>query len=415
MNPGAYLLVVGWVLALLSGCAAVTQHQTVQEEQILQRAQTEMAEEQLLDVWIGLFDPGELPANEAQARGLSMDIRKAEARYMPKHLRDIMEKTGYWGAVRVVPSETEGGELLVNGIILFSDGEKLELEIQAVDATGKQWFSKVYEFELDPEAYTGRDAVDPELFQPLYDAIANDLAAYRAKLTGAELRNIRRVAEMRFAADMAPEAFAGHLQKDNQEHYTLQRLPADDDPMYRRVQAIRERDFLLIDTLNGHFVNFYQEIDEPFFEWRKARSAEATELRKLKREANTRKALGLAAILGAIAIEALGGDSTSRSTGTLRNIMVVGGAYAIKTGFDKSAQYGIYRDAIEELGESFSSEARPMVVEVEGETHELTGSAEVQYSRWRELLRQIHASETGLPPPAIEPTVGRDSAGHHGL
>jgi len=33
---------------------------------------------------------------------------------------------------------------------------------------------------------------------------------------------------------------------------------------------------------------------------------------------------------------------------------------------------------------------------VEGQTHELTGSAEVQYAKWRSLLKQIYASETGL-------------------
>jgi hypothetical protein len=36
------------------------------------------------------------------------------------------------------------------------------------------------------------------------------------------------------------------------------------------------------------------------------------------------------------------------------------------------------------------------VVEVEGETHELTGSAEAQYAQWRALLKRIYASETGL-------------------
>jgi hypothetical protein len=106
--------------------------------------------------------------------------------------------------------------------------------------------------------------------------------------------------------------------------------------------------------------------------------------------------LGAAAILGAIAIEALGGDSTHRSTGGLRNVMIVGGAYAIKTGFDKSSEATIHEDAIKELGDSFAAESQPMVVDVEGETHQLTGSAEAQYSEWRALLRRIYASETGL-------------------
>ena len=69
-----------------------------------------------------------------------------------------------------------------------------------------------------------------------------------------------------------------------------------------------------------------------------------------------------------------------------------------KRGMEINAQSVIHQEAIEELGDSFSSEAQPMVVEVEGETHELTGSAESQYEQWRDLMRKIYASETGLEP-----------------
>jgi hypothetical protein len=232
------------------------------------------------------------------------------------------------------------------------------------------------------------------VFQPLYNTIANDLAEFRAKLDAAETTAIRRVAALRFAADLAPEAFAGYLETDR-DKYRVVHLPAADDPMYRRVQAIRDRDFLLIDTLNGHFDNFTRQMASPYTEWRKARSEEAAALRKLEREAWQRKLLGAAAILGAIAVESSNNGSNAGSS-VLRDVMVVGGVYAIKTGFDKSSETGIHRDAITELDESFSAEARPMVVEVEGETHELTGSAEVQYTKWRALLKRIYASETGL-------------------
>ena len=42
---------------------------------------------------------------------------------------------------------------------------------------------------------------------------------------------------------------------------------------------------------------------------------------------------------------------------------------------------------------------RACVVEVEGETHELTGSAEVQYAQWRALLQRIYVFETGIAAP----------------
>jgi hypothetical protein len=178
--------------------------------------------------------------------------------------------------------------------------------------------------------------------------------------------------------------------------FSVQRLPAEGDPMVGRINAIRERDFLLVDTLNGHFDNFRAEMQDPYFQWRKTRLEELEAMREIERQARNRKLLGAAAIIGAIAIEAMGGDSTRASTGSLRNMMIVGGAYAIKTGFDKDSEATIHRDAVEELGESFAAETQPLVVEVEGETHELTGSAENQYQQWRGLLRRIYATETGL-------------------
>ena len=164
--------------------------------------------------------------------------------------------------------------------------------------------------------------------------------------------------------------------------------------MYQRVTAIRDRDFLLIDTLNGHFDNFSRQMAPPYTQWRKARSEEAAALRELERQAMTRKLLGAVAILGAIAVESNNGNGNSSTV--LRDAMVIGGAYAIKSGFDKSAETGIHRDAIIELDDSFTAEAKPLVVEVEGEVHELTGSAEVQYAKWRALLKRIYATETGL-------------------
>ena len=391
-----YLLSFTLLLILLAGCSGIGTHQNVNNDEQVQKSETEISEDQLLDVWIELFDPGALPDNKEKANGLSTEIREAEARYMPLQLRDTMEKTGYWGAVRVVPQGTEGGEVLVRGAIVASDGENLELAITALDASGREWFSSTYEAEVSVEAYQGAGQAGQEVFQALYNAIANDLAAHRATLAAEDIVNVRRVAALRFAADLAPDAFASYIQRGEDGQATVMRLPALDDPMYRRVNAIRERDFLLIDTLNGHFDNFYHEMQDPYEQWRKTRGEELAAMREIQRQARNRKLAGAAAILGAIAIEVLGGDSTRASTGSLRNVMIVGGAYAIKTGFDKDSETTIHREAIEELGESFSSETRPLVVEVEGETHELTGSAEVQYSKWRALLKSIYASETGL-------------------
>ena len=56
----------------------------------------------------------------------------------------------------------------------------------------------------------------------------------------------------------------------------------------------------------------------------------------------------------------------------------------------------LHREEIKELSESFVAEAAPMVVQVEGETMRLTGTAEAQYESWRKLLKEIYKSDTGF-------------------
>ncbi len=400
INSWKLILLLLLALALLSACATTGGSQKkLTPPVVLEKISQELPEAQLLDVWIELFDPGKLPEKEKEALGLSDEIREAEARYMPVQLRGVMERTGYWGAIRVVPYNTEGAEVLVRGKILESNGEELELRISAEDASGRVWFKKIYKGRVNSETYENLpQSIDS--FQMVYRNIANDLAKFRNKLSDQDRIAIRQFANVRFAADMAPDAFAGHLQQDEKGMYQLNRLPAENDPAFQRVQIVRERDFLLIDTLNGHFDNYYLGMSSPYHEWRKARSYEAEALREIKRKANTRKVLGALAILGAIAIETKS-SSRSRGTDTLRDVMVIGGVEAIRQGIDINSQSTIHQAAIEELGFSFSSEAQPMVVEVDGEVYKLTGSAEAQYQQWRDLMRKIYASETGLEVPEI--------------
>ena len=85
-----------------AGCATATSRSVAPEQVVAHQAPTEFSEDQLLDVWIETFDPGKISDSETE-EGLSMEIREAEARFMPTELRSTMERTGYWGAVRTVP------------------------------------------------------------------------------------------------------------------------------------------------------------------------------------------------------------------------------------------------------------------------------------------------------------------------
>ncbi len=367
-------------------------------------AQKELNEQELLNVSIMIFDPGQLPDSESERRGLSPEIREAESRFVPIHLKYTMQRSGFWGAVRVVPDDDNGSELLVSGKIEYSDGESAALTVEAVDSRNILWFRKTYAETSKPFEHNGTEPEKNDTFQDLFNTIANDLADYRNRLHPKEVEQIQHPAELRYGAEMAPDVFDRYLAMDSQKRINLVHLPSSDDPMLARVRNIRVRDDMLIDAINGYYEAYYRDLWEPYSNWRKFRTDEVLVMRQLEREALAQQVLGVASIVGAIALGASSNYDTRVRTSTLQDVMLIGGAYAVYSGTQKQAESTINREAIEELGDSFSSEAEPLVIELEGESIRLTGTAEQQYASWRKLLRDLYAKETGLlesePPPS---------------
>jgi hypothetical protein len=75
-----------------------------------------------------------------------------------------------------------------------------------------------------------------------------------------------------------------------------------------------------------------------------------------------------------------------------------GGVMAVMSGMKKNEESKIHTDALKELSNSFDAEAAPLVVDVEGRTLRLTGTADQQYAEWRRLLHELYVEETGLAP-----------------
>jgi len=396
-----------FALVLLGGCATVPGKQ-VDDQVAPLMAQQEFDDHELLNVSIKVFDPGELPENVDERHGLSPEIREAEARFIPIHLKYSMQRTGYWGAVRIVPDDDNGAEVLVRGKIEFSDGESLVLTVEALDSRNVLWFRKTYAETALLNEHLATEPEKEDTFQDLFNKIANDLAEYRNRLNPGDILEIQRVAELRYGQEMAPDVYGQYLSYDENNRLHIVHLPAAGDPMMERVRSVRSRDDMLIDAINGYYEAYYLDLWEPYANWRKFRSEEVATMREIERDALRRKVIGVAAIIGAIAI-GTSSDNDSAASQTLQQVMVAGGAYSIYTGFQRSQDVVINKEVIEELGVSFSSEAEPLVVEVEGETFRLTGTAEEQYAKWREILKQIYARETGLISDEAMPDQPNDT------
>lgn len=406
------LFAVFLVAVLLNGCATNPAPKIDTESVSLKRAEVEIPESELLDVRIEIFTPGELPESEEQALGLSKEIRMAESHYIPVQLKNEMQQTGHWGAVRVVPKGTTGAEVLVTGKIINSDGEILELEVNAQDAIGNYWLGKRYQGAVDRAMYEKSAEDQTEAFQNVYRRIANDLADYRLQLTPEQVKQIRRVAEMQFAQALAPTALGGYLIQDEKKGlYRIDRLPSEEDTILIQVRRIRERDYLLVDTLDSQYDGLYRDMQVVYRDWRQARITEIEMIREVESKKHKEQAKAVGLILGSIAIAALGGNNNSNYSYN-PSVAIAAGSVAtigVQKLFDASEigkEAEINKAALEELGASFSADVNPIIVELEGETIELTGTAESKYQQWREVLGRLYAIETEaeLAPDHLAPS-----------
>ena len=396
-RPGA--AVAAAILALLATPSSVAG-----DNGQLLVARGEIPEDRLIDIAIDLFAPGVsegLPSSVLERKGIRTAVRKSESRYFPIHLRNTLQSTGQWGAVRVAPGGASWAELLVTGKITKSNGKDLALRVTAKDASGRVWVDRDYKQTADIAAYAKNRPVDGrDPFQVVYNLIANDLVRARDKLKPGELVEVRDVARLRFAAGMASDPYAAYLVTSGKGRARIQRLPAADDPMMARLNAIRDRDQMFVDTLNEYYADFYARMDKPYDDWRAYSYEEQKALDSINRSSLLKKILGGAAILGGTILDPQGNSG-------VRDIMIFGGIAAVESGFAEGKEGGIHKAALVELADSFEGEVTPLVLDVDGKVVQLSGSVEVQFAQWRKLLEDLAQTDAPLPADINLITVAR--------
>lgn len=375
-----------------------------------EQATDAVAEALLLDVGVAVFDPNIPEDYDEQVEGnVAPEVRRAEGNYIAYFLKNMLQSTGQWGAVRVVPRPTNAVDVIVNGKILHSDGEKLELEVTVTDASGTTWFTKQYDALSSRYAYEVSVPREIDPFQAAYKAIADDMLAYRKTLTEQGVSRIRTVAEMEFAREFAPDAFAEYVQTDKRGKKAITRLPAANDPMLARVRRVREREYLFIDTLDEYFADFQRKMFTPYQEWRLATYDEAMAYRELKAQSRNNAIAGVIGIVAGVAAQT--SDNSATQVGGF--VGIIAGAGLIKSAVSKRAEAQIHAEVLQELSASAEGEIAPHTMDLENQTVQLTGTVDAQYDELRRVLRTIYYQELGLalpPEPTVTPAVEKDDA-----
>ena len=323
------------------------------------------AEKPFLDISIEIFDMN-LPQDvllQEQAQ-IYPAVRQAEARYLPSFLKLTLQESGAWGAVRLLPDTDIGAEIQVSASILNSDGASLELELLAMDATGRIWLTKRYRNAAVESVSLNQPLLGTDPFLYLYSEISNDLLATYRALTVEQIQEIKAVASLRYAASLAPDAFGDFLAQDEEGLYRLNRLPADNDPLFVRVNEIREHEYVFIDVVDEQYQDFFVTIKPIYDLWRKYRRDQmSSEADKIQRETQQ------------------GNDLRRGSYMSLKE------SY---NNFRWARMQDLYLD---ELNEGFTNEVLPTDITLEDSIYQLSGTLEEQYQEWRDILREFYLLE----------------------
>ena len=316
-----------------------------------------------LGITIPVFATG-VPDDEADFRQLQIfpRIREIESRLLPFELRDTLAEGGEWGPVRVAMQPDEAAEVQLNGTIMRSDGDYLDLRIRVTDATGRIWFDKLF-----PGVAADQGESYGAEFRALFASIGTELRAARDLLSQAEQREIQGVSQMRYAFDLAPRVFGDYLEESSGGRWSLLRLPARNDPMLRRIEMIRSTEFLFTDTIDNKFRELSSELARTYRVWRDYR-------RKFVRynAENVRFA------------EANRGDAPR------------GSWEAIKDQYDAWKYDRVTAQEQDRLAVAFDTEVTPTVEAMEERVAELEEWVRQRALEWRYLLNELDVVEEEL-------------------
>ncbi len=321
------------------------------------------------------------------------EVRYAESIYFANQLAKMLEKSGAWGAVRVIPNDEVVTDVFIKGVILHSDGERLSLEISVSDISGHKWFSKKYTKVAGRLAYDRKmrsSLGDP--FQNVFTQIANDMLITREQLADENVEQLRSISELKFAEKFSPKAFSEYMKTDKKGVTRLERLPAKEDSLLQRVTKIRQRDYIYIDTMQDYYDSFSQQMHFAYQDYRAATYDSVVRSRQLDRQGNKRIIAGIGSILAGIygrtqAETRLASDAGSATAAV--------GGFILKSGLEKKQQAASFDESIAEMGSSLESEIAPQVIALEDQTITLTGTVRAQYDQWQSLMEKIYIKERG--------------------
>ena len=282
-------------------------------------------------------------------------FRRTEAQLLAAKQRSVFEQSGQWGVVRLYPEYSVIPELMLDLVVLKSDGRELLIKAQLTAVSGDVLLVETY---LDRSASSDYASEVEDPFADLFHRIHNDVAFAASKHTQSQ-RYLDSVSFLRYAQQLAPAAFPGYL-ASKAGRWQLLREPAEQDPMYARIARLRDYELLFVDTIDEQLSGALREIDVAYKLWLKASKEQLDWLER-------RRARG-------VNVESFSDDSAFA-----RHQAVYAAYRSLK----------IHEQELFELVLDLESESRSTALEIDENIVKLEGTLEQQYREWRETLLSI--------------------------
>ncbi len=350
-----------------------------------------------LSILIVPFDPN-LPndTEDYAKKNIWPELRRAEANRFAVQTRDAITDTNVFEIAQVSPTKNATAHFYLDGKIVESNGAYLSLSINLVSIDQRKLITnKKYKHEVkDYDLNNPRNEENYDLYKPLFQAIAKDVAKAVSKLSKQKADSLKIIEELRFAETFSPEYFSKYL--DNSSLITkIKFAPSDDDKMLQRIRALRIRDKMFIDSIQSDYDKFSMRMAPDYLNWQRGAYLETKAAEEARRKSLGKKLLGLAAITGGIALAATADPySTRGSLSAIGGTVVAGAGIAgIASSFEDSADAKMYESSLSELGSSLNIELAPRVIEMENKNIEFKGDASEQYIIWRKYLFDLYELE----------------------
>lgn len=305
------------------------------------------------DLDLGIRVSSEIPIQSGTKAEAS--FRKTEAQLLASKQRSVFEESGQWGVVRLYPEYSVIPELMLELIVLESDGRELSIRATLTAVSGDVLLAETY---LDRSASGNLASESEDPFADLFHRIHRDVAIAVSQHSQSS-HYLDTLSFLRYAQQLVPEAFSGYL-ASNSGQWQLLREPSDQDPMYARIASLRDYELLFVDTIDEQLSGALRDIDVAYRLWLQASKEQLDWLER-------RRSRG-------VDVASFSDDSTFA-----RHQAVYAAYRSLK----------IHEQELFELVLDLESESRSTALEIEDNVVKLEGTLEQQYREWRETLAKI--------------------------